>query len=1124
MSSYSVKKPITILMGVLIIIVLGIFSVTKLPLTLFPDINLPYMVTVTTYEGASPEQLETEVSSKIESSVSTIGNFKEVYSMSNEHFAISVISFADSTNMDTVVIELREMLNNIEFAEGVGNTKILRISPSMMPVMVVNLFRIYDEQLSDEEILIRNTEWIERDVINDLKSIPGIADVSLSGAADTILQIKLDESKITNYSLTNDDVLNTIDRQNVDGLVGIALDSGEIRMLYLGSKVSLLTDLEQLPITADEDNVIRLKDLIVEDGINYVNANTDTYSKINGKQGIQISFQMQSNASITEVTKAITNRLDEITNNNVIEADYQVLLNQGEYITRSIDSVLMNIIFGGLIAIFVLFLFLKDYKPTVIVGLAIPISVIAAFMLMYFTNISLNVVSMGGLALGIGMLVDNAVVVIENIFRMISEGKSKKEAAIEGTKQVAGAITSSTITTAVVFLPLVFVEGMVSDVFMSMALTIAYSLGASLIIALTMVPSLAAQFLNDKKPSKDGKIMGTIKKWYETSVRYTIKHRILTLIVVFFVFIASIAIVMSKGFIFLPATDEGSISVNIQTDSKVEFSNKAKYADLITDQLLKIEDLETVAVTIGGSGMVDFMSMGTATSDISFTINLKTDRKLSTADNSKKVEEIFNKFDYSLVEGFNENQIIEKSFNSQNSAASFLGAQGIQIKVSGYDLEILETISNKISNIISEVDGVEKVNNGISQGQDNVKITVNKDQAMRLGFTNQDIIDNLGYLYTNLEALNQTTSININIEGVNYNLEIPSNQSIGGIDFNIFGDYYNFLSGVMLFDQSTKIMIDEYVERTGQGIYIINAMLPTYVQGDPIKFVINPFLKIIDNKISMDVISQEPTLLSKAITPLYQDNANSVTSIEKITGFSTINTDGTSRYLTVTGQIENGNNVTIVSEEVTRKVNEYLESEEFTQFGRGYTVEFQGENEEIMNAFSDLLLAAIVAILLVYMVMAIQFQSLKYPLIILGTIPLAFTGGMLALIISNNNLSLVSLMGFIILVGIVVNNGIVIIDYINKLREDGNPLVEAIVEAGKTRLRPIFMTALTTIFALVTMVFDKQEGAELLKPMAITAIGGLLYATILTLVVIPTIYVLFNRKEFKKAKIKDGNN
>ena len=1117
MSAYSVKKPITVLMGILIVMVLGIFSVTRLPLTLFPDINLPFVVTITTYEGSNPEQVEQEVSRRIESTVSTIGNFKEVSSMSNEHFGVSIITFAEGTNMDSVVIEMRELLDNITFADGVGNPRIMRISPDMLPVMRVTMFRTYEEELSDEEQLIRNTEWINKEIMTTLRSIPGVADVSLSGEADILLEVKLDEAKLTQYGLTNQAVLGIIENQNVGGLVGVALDNGDIRMLYLGNKPTNINEMKTLPITTDNQTIVRLEDLAIEEGIRFINANTNTYSKINGRQGIQISFQKQSDVGITEVTRDITTTLNQIVAQDDFDADYLILLDQGEYITQSINSVLQNIIFGGLLAIIILFIFLWDIKPTIIVGLAIPISVVAAFMLMYFTNVSLNLISMGGLALGIGMLVDNAVVVIENIFRLVQIGKSKTEAAIEGAKQVAGAITASTLTTIAVFLPIAFIEGFIADIFINMALTIAYSLGASLIIALTLVPTMASRFLSDKNDKPEGKIMARMKDWYTSSVLFTLKHKVLTLLVVFGLLIGSFWIVQARGFILLPASDEGSISVSIDVSSRIDFTTQASFADYVGTLILDMEDVETVSATIGGSSMGGgpFAMMG-GSSGINFSILLRDNREMSTEAVARSIEQQLSSLDFSNISGMNNSDILELNVSAQSSTSMIAGSGGIQIKVSGYDLLTLEAIANDLVAILETTPGVVKADNGINQAGDNVKITVNRDNAMLLGLTNQDVLNNLNYFYQNLGALGQVSRVTVTLEGIDYVLDIPE-DSTGGFNFDLLGDYQTFLGGMMLFDQATQALIDAYIEAGNAGIYVPNVMLPTYQIGTPIQFVVNPFLKVGANGIELNPFSADPTLVSLAVSPLVSsDEQTSVTTVEKVTGFARINTDGQNRYVNVTAQIESGKNITLVSQEAISNVNRYLNSEDYTQYGGGYSVVFAGENEEIMSAVTDLALAALVAILLVYMVMAIQFQSLIYPFIILGTIPLAFTGGLIAVIISGDNLSMVSIMGLIILIGIVVNNGIVLIDYINKLRDTGLTVKDAIVEAGRTRLRPIFMTALTTILALAAMAIGIGEGGELLAPMAITAIGGLIYATLLTLVVVPTIYALFNSKKMKE--------
>lgn len=1111
MSEYSVRKPITVLMGVLIIIVLGVFSLTKLPLTLFPDVELPYIVSITTYEGASPDTVEQEVTSKIESAVQTIGNFKEVRSMSYEHFTVSIITFAESTNMDAVIIELRELINNIDFADDVGNTRILRISPEMLPVVTATLFKTYDEDLSDEEILIRNTEWINHEIMNELQSIPGVADIGIVGAADVVLQINLDQEMLVKYSLDNNQILNIIEEQNVGGLIGVTLDNGEIRMLYLGNKIASLDDIKSLPILKSGEDIVTLEDLTIDDGIKYINGNRENYSKINNKQGIQISFQMQTNYSITEVSNNIINRLDEICEEEE-NASYEILLNQGEYIEISINTVLTNLILGGILAILILIVFLKDIKPTLIVGLAIPISVIASFMLMYFAGVTLNVVSMGGLALGIGMLVDNSIVVIENIFRLIGEGKSKKEAAIYGAKQVAAAITSSTLTTIAVFIPIVFIEGMIAEVFMSLAYTITFSLGASLFIALTLVPSMSSQMLNDQKPQKDGKILQMTKDFYEKTLNFSLKHKFLTVLLIFLILIGTSALVVSKGFIMLPETDEGTITIDIDMSTQAPFNSKAKLADKITEILMEVEDVETVSASISSSSFISVMPL-MSNEDISFVVNLKDNRKKETKEYEDIFADLINDIDFDSIEGLTKDDVVEVTVAVQDSVASLVGSKGIVIKVAGPDLQTLEKISSDIVDLLKENPDLRKIDDGISRGNDNVKITINKENAMSYGLTAKDVDKSISYLFAGLTELVSTQTVKVSIDNVEYEIEIPS-TSFGEIDYTYLGDYMQFLSGIILFDKDTQAMIDEYLEENPSGIYVPNIMLPTYT-GEPIKFIINPYLKVIDNKIELNPFSPEPTLESLSVARLYDDTDKSVTEINYITGFTTINTDGNTYYLDVTALVASDKNITLVGDDVTKTIQKYLESDKFKSYGRGYDVSFVGENEEIKDAVNDLIIAGIVGIVLVYMIMAIQFQSLLYPFIILFTVPLTFTGGMIALLIADMQLSIVSIMGLIILVGVVVNNGIVLVDYINYLVDNGKPIKEALIEAGKTRLRPILMTAITTILGLLPTALGYGEGSELIQPMAVTAIGGLIYATILTLLIVPLIYAIFNRKKLE---------
>ncbi|MGA0351697.1 MAG: efflux RND transporter permease subunit [Acholeplasmataceae bacterium] len=1115
MSKYSVKKPITVLMGILIIIVLGAFSVTRLPLSLFPDINLPFVVTVTSYVGASPETIESDVTLPIEAAVSTIGNFSEVSSQSNENFAISFVIFEDGTNLDSVTVELREIINNLEFPEDVGNTTILRLSPDLLPVMTVTMFRNFSEEVSDEEALILNTEWINRDIISELESIPGVASVSLTGAADVVLEVDLNNDALNEYGVSEAAVVEIINEQNEDGLVGAAIDEGTIRLLYVAAAPSSLDDVNALPILYANEEVVTLA--MLSDSIGYANQAVDSYSKVNGEQGIQIQFQKQSDVGITEVTSRILDTLDKLITSSDYDANYEVLLDQGEFITTSINSVFMNLIIGGVLAIGVLLLFLRDLKPTIIVGLAIPISVIAAFLLMFISNISLNIISMGGLALGIGMLVDNAVVVIENIYRMLSEGKSKVDAAIFGAKEVGGAIIASTMTTAAVFLPIFFIEGLVADIFIPMALTIVYSLGASLIIALTLVPSMSSRFLSSESVKQETKVMHTFKDWYKSSVLFAIHHKIIVTLTLFVLLIGASALVFTRGFILLPSTDEGTISVNVTFTGDVEFETKTAFADRLTTQFLAIEDVETVSATVGGGFVFGPPTAQGSGDALSMTINLRDNRSQSTDDNKILIENNIINFNYDNISNLTSDQVIEAAVSTQNSSAGAFGATGISATIKGFDLLTLEAIANDLVDIMRDIDGVENPDNGIAVGADRVLITVNKEEAIKYGLTNADVIRNIETAFDFLGDLQGGQPTQILLDGNLYDLNVPT-EAVSNLTLDVFGDYTQFLGGVHLFDDEILDFIEVNYNPDAFGpLYVPNIFLPTYVQGDPVQFIVNPaiFVTVDENNFPTAIVN--PGMDSLPLTALAAaslgDSEQTVVNIEKVTGFATIFTDGTSRYLEVTADVEDGYNVTLVSGEVIDAVNTYLDGDVFASYGGGYSVSFSGENEEINDLFTDLALGLLVAILIVYMVMAIQFQSLKYPLIILGTIPLAFTGGMLALLVTGNNLSLVALVGFVILVGIVVNNGIVLIDYINQLRERGKGVLESIVEAGQTRLRPIFMTALTTVLALLILALGIGEGSELLQPLAITAIGGLLYATILTLLVIPMIYALFNRKQ-----------
>lgn len=1227
MSKYSVKKPVTVLMCILIVIVLGVYSLSKQSLALFPNMNLPYVVVVTPYAGASAETVADEVTDVIESQVTSMNNFASVTSTSSQHYSMVMIEFNEDTNMDSVMIDLRSKLDNITFPEGVTKPTILQVSPDMLPVMTASVSVDY-EGLSDDEAFIKATQYIKDEILERLSRVEGVAEVSTQGAAEIVIQLDLDSVKLAKYGYTTEQVLELIEEQNQDKLIGVAVNNGEICMLHLGNSIENIEEFRNLPLPFKNSNgdveVVLLSELVKSDSdIKFVNNNSESYSKVNGKQTITLSFQMQNGAVITDVTNGILEELDKISSENS-DFSYSIVSSQGEYIELAVGSVIENLIYGALLAIIVLILFLRDYRPTLIVGLSIPISVIATFMCMFFAGINLNMLSMGGLALGVGMLVDNAIVVIENIFRLRKEGKSKIEAAIEGAKGVGAAITSSTITTIIVFVPILFIGGTVRDVFANMAYTISFSLICSLVISLTMVPAMASKILIDSnhcpkcegditnedlvcphcgkklrrkvKVVKEDKKVSKLEKSYDKVIRWSLNHKLVVILIPVVLFALTLGLTLAKGFVLLPSTDEGTISATVEVDASLEYEQIAKYADKLVEKLRdELDEEETVSASFGESDGLMALVIGSDESTIdsvkiSLTIKLLANHKKSTEYYAERVNEIINKFNTAEELAYiqlKEEHIIASSADESDSITSYLTSSGVNIQVKGYDLEKMEIVANRIAEIVASVDGTFETSPGVKGNKNNLKIYVNKYNAAKLGLTQEDFVESVNLFLNSgsVSLVSESDSYQLSFNGISYDISMPSSLSFAGVDLSaimkLMGSYEDFLQNFVVFDRETI----EEINNSGKSLYTV---IPIDKEGNPIVdysdpnvlknvaninvivdlgyymtpeldengdykydannnlimkkeyfsyFETNYYLELLKAQVSNPELPEaEKQILQTQIMGIEmmlqnsvsfktlakgkllgdENDPNCISTIKPVTGYSSISSDGNYRYFTVSSAILEGYNVTNVSNEVIKKVDEYLASEEFAPYKDIIKIEYAGENEDIMTVVEQMIIALFIGILLVYMVMAIQFQSIIYPFIVLGTLPLAFTGGFAFILIFNMEFSIVAIMGLIVLVGVAVNNGIVLIDYINQLREEGYTIRNACIEASKTRLRPILMTALTTIVALIFSAIGLSNGAELLQPLALTAIGGLIFATALTLIVIPALYMVFNYRKVKK--------
>ncbi len=737
-------------------------------------------------------------------------------------------------------------------------------------------------------------------------------------------------------------------------------------------------------------------------------------------------FQKQSDFSTSNVSKNIWEKISKINSENS-GANINALMDQGEYIDIVVDSVLNNILYGGLLAILILLIFLRDLKPTIIIALSVPISIVFAIALMYFTGISINIISLAGLALGVGMLVDNSIVVIENIYRLRNEGKSSVEAAIEGAKEVSGAILASTLTTASVFLPIVFTKGISRQLFTDMGLTIAYSLFASLIVALTLVPSMASGMLK-KTLVKESNFYHKMLDKYKSILEWSLYHKAIIMIFVVALLGFSGYLAISMGTSFIPEMEAPQMSLNVEMPKGSNFLEKTHMADMVIERISEIEGIKTIGA-FNNESAGGMFGGGSGDSSTSIYLLLDDSKEL---DNKRIERDILRK-----TEDLEADIII----SSSNMNMSALGGSGVEILLKGRELDKLQELAIDISKIVENTKGTVDVSAGMEENLSEMRIIVDKEKAMEKGLT-------VAQVYSTINSLlsKGSTATTLSVENKDYPI----------------------------------IVIDE------ENMSIERSDLAN------LKLIINN-----DDE-------EEDVLVSD------------IAKIQEQQGLSSINRQSQSRYLAVTAAIEQDYNIGLVSRDIENKLKDY-------ELPDGYSIEFSGENEMIRNSLEDLVKMLLLAIVFIYLIMVAQFQSLLSPFIIMFTIPLAFTGGLLALAITRNEISLISMLGFLVLSGIVVNNGIVFVDYTNQLISSGSGVNEALVLAGRTRMRPILMTALTTILGLSTLSLGVGVGSEMLQPLAIVSIGGLVYATILTLLVVPVMYSTLHKDKTSNSKVLGDN-
>lgn len=1203
LSRFSVKKPYIVTVAVIIILILGGVSLTKMKTDLLPDMDLPYLAVITTDPGASAEKVESEVTDVLEGSLSKVSGVSSVQSQSADNYSMIFLEFEDGSDMDSAMVKASSAVNEVssQLPETAGSPNYMEISMDMMATL-------YVAASYDDHDIFDTTSLVKDKAVPELERIDGVADVSTVGAAEKSVEVRLSDSKIedinnkllasVNSELydakksidegeaklaeaesqlssqknaleqkqqetsdqlgqassgltlaisgktseitslqaeigalkavdpngTNSQVQaqigqlvqkaqaaageleayqkqlaevqsgsitaatqfgsagaqlasaqQTIDsnkqqladarsqyessreealsKANVDALVdketlaGIIkaqdfsmpagyLDSGsdDQWLLRIGDNISSISDLRSL-LLADIDGVgeIRLADVA---DITEVDNVGDQYMRINAKDGVLLSVFKNSTASTSEVSADTRAALTKIEQANP-GLHLTVVSDQGSFIALYINSILQSLLLGALLAVVVLIVFLRDWRPTLIMAFSIPFSVLCALVVMYFSGISLNIMSLGGISIAIGMLVDNSIVVLENIYRLRSRGIPPARAAVQGAKQISGAVIASTLTTICVFLPIVFTTGMVNQLMLPFALTIAYVLTASLLIALTMVPA-ASSFLFKNYVPRRNNWFETLQTKYARSLAFFLRHKALPLVVSMVLLVVAVIGVVNMGITMIPTMTSKTATVTVTMPEDTDKETAYATADKVMDEAMGIDGVEFVGAMDGTS------STSMVASDISsssssdkfhqvFTFYVQTANSVTT---ENQVLSILDQLQQRTA-GLNCEVITDAS--SSEAMGSMTGS-GLSLRIQGPDQDELVRISEDVMGIVGQVEGYTEIENGMEDAATELHLVVDRDKLTKDGYT-------VAQLYSDLA------------KKLSESADAPS-MTLDGSKMN-----------VSVVDKTNPVTADNLLDTE---IKITNQQT-----GDTATHKLREFATVEQGVASPTVIHVNST-----------------------------------RAITVTADAEDGYNNALLARDLQTKLKDY-------QLPEGYTIQTSGELENINTMLSQMMLLLILGFVLIYLVMVAQFQSLLSPFIVILTVPLAFTGGLFGLVAAGEQLSMLSLLGFAVLMGTVVNNGIVFVDYVNQLRRGGLSKHDALVAAGRTRMRPIMMTAITTIFAMLPMVFSDAVGSSMQRGMAVVVVGGLLYATFMTLYVVPVMYDILYRRVPREVDLGD---
>lgn len=1005
-------------MAALVLILFGIVSFTKMSIDLMPKMDLPIMAVMTSYDGAGPEEVEERVTKPIESSMAGISGMNTISSMSSAGSSVVMVMFEYGTNLDTATNDIRDALEmaKMMIPEEAQDISILKLDINSLPIMTIGVSG--DRSLEDVNKIVEDT------IAPRLERIEGVASVSVSGGQEQQVIITADPYKLNAYGLTAGSISQIVMGENANHPGGyITQGSQEILVRTLGQYESI-EELANTQISLATGGNVRLGDVV---DISMGLSEADSIVTLNGEKVISLQIQKESDGNTVDVDTDVRKALAQLNEELYDDIEMTIAYSSADMINYSVDNVITNLWQAVVIAMLVVFIFLGNFRSTIIIGVSIPLSIISTFVLLYFGNYTLNLVTLAALALSVGMVVDNSTVVLENIYRHRSMGKNKYQAAVEGTQEVVSAVTASTLTTVAVYLPFVFVGGMTEQIVIPFALTICFALIASLVVSITVVPMMSSKLLVLHQYNEEHKPKGVAKfqvwfdskfnrfiEWYQGVLVAALNHKKRTILIVSVALIASCMLVPFLGAELFPSQDSGQISVSVTLPSNTVMSETQQVAEYVEDIITRTPEVDLVLNSVSGSS-----------ASLTVVLMPLDERDRSSAEVAHALQQQVNNIPGATV-----------TVNATDMISMSSGG-AISIQIQGNNADDLEQLASSIEAVMRSVDGVVNIDNSVTDTDEELNIIIDRDKAA----------------YYNISASNvyQTVSLALNSSTI-------SKYRGGEEELDIVLKYPN---------EMTQSLDD-----------LRNLMIPSNSGGQ---------------------------------VPLSE-----VASVEHGFGQKTINRQNQSRIETVTCDVY-GRDLNSVNQEIMALVNQL-------PVPAGCTISTGGDVESMMEVFNDLFLAIAMALLLVYMVMACQFESLWQPLLIMASVPVMLIGVFVGLFLTGQHINMMSLLGILMLEGIVVNNAIVLVDYIQQLRAKGLCKREAVIEAGKTRMRPILVTTLTTVLAMIPMLVSQAEGAEMFRPMAATVIFGLTCSTIISLLIIPVLYEKFESTPHKiRRKIMKNN-